>query len=820
MVQLVTPSEEDFRLWTPPMFLPVLAFLGGIAFDQYLTRLILPVCILIPISVLGYLIWRKKTRVSFWLLMFLAFAGGMVHHYQANHLFPAHHIRNFVREDSSVKPPVVTLTARVLSSAMINQAQKTFPYQSKVNIKTRFLADVEQITIGETSSPTAGLVEISIPGMFDQYHPGQEIKAHGRLVSTKFPRADFPLPSNFNYYENNRIFTRLLANSAQDITMISNNKLRVESILERARQTAQGLLMRNELPAGEYASGLLTAVVLGNRYHVQNEVNQAMINIGAAHMLAVSGFNLAMLAAGLWWVCSVTGVSRKATTIIVIFSALVFTTLTDFQPSIVRAMIMIVIVCFGSLFNKPANILNSLAVAALVLLLLDPNQLFNPGFQLSFTSTLGLVVLAGPIYHFFFVPIIPQLTDPNDPRLTNHYWLIWNYSLDKFKILFCASIAAGLGALPLVMHHFNILSLIGPVTSVVLCPLVTLLTLTGFAQMILALAVPAIGLLLAHLNNFLCGLMGAISMFLAKLPGVYVDVPPPAWYLVFLYFGVIFYSLLGQKNRPFKTSWRKPVLLVLIAVYLAGWISTAQSKKSWVYVAGGSEGQMLAVHTGRELVFIDCGASRSGKVAEFARQVSCQFFSKPAAVILTSPDQQFFNDLWSLADQNPRLEVFLPSGFNERLASGYEPVKKLLADPALHKQTISTGAEIRFRETKLTVLYPPSNLPAESTENDAVILVHSGKLNIIVASKLNSYAANAISRNFKNVRADVLILNAITTPGTGLEEFLAQLHPQKLIVTGHLTLTKSTSYRQLAKKYTCELIEPSKRGGYVVEDKN
>jgi competence protein ComEC len=490
MFQVLLPAEEDRRHETIPMFFPVVGFIGGIAAAHNVPERIWPWIVLMGIALSGYFIHRQKTRRGFIFLIALAMAAGAVHHYRVNRLLPNHHIRNFVWEDSSLRTPEMKLTAWVAAPAVINQPEKMFPYHSQPRIRTRLLIEAENLSFDGRTVPVTGRVEVTLPGIVDRFSPGQLLRITGQLTSTQRTQSDFPFPSNFNYYEDNLIFVRMSLQSAHEISICSEDQLRTEAILARIRQVGRSLLLGNELPGGESERGLLNAVVLGNRYQVQNELNEAFVNIGAAHMLAVSGFNLAMLAGAIWGLCSLTGISRRATMILVILSSLVFTAVTDFQPSIIRATIMVIILSLGGLLNKKPNALNSLAVAAFLILLLNPNQLFNPGFQLSFMATLGLILLSGPIYHFLFTPDIPNLINPLDPRQTRSFWILWNFGVDMLRSAFCASLAAGIAALPLVMVHFHLLSLMGPVTTLLLLVPVTVLTLTGFAQMVIALLLP------------------------------------------------------------------------------------------------------------------------------------------------------------------------------------------------------------------------------------------------------------------------------------------------------------------------------------------
>jgi competence protein ComEC len=815
MFQVLPPTEEDRRHETLPMFFPTVGFIGGIAASQNFPERFWPWMVLTAVAVCGYFVYRKKTQIVFWCLIVLAMAAGGLHHYLGNYALPSHHIRNFVREDSDLRTPEVKLTAWVAGPATINQPEKTFPYHTQPRIRTRMLVEAEKIFFDGRTVPVTGQVEVTLPGMVDRFHPGQLLRITGQLASTKSTASDFPFPSNFSYYEDNLIFARMTLNSVKAISVRSEDQFRAEAVLARVRQVGQSLLLGHELPGGESERGLLNAVVLGNRYQVQNGLNEAFVNIGAAHMLAVSGFNLAILAGGIWGLCSLTGISRRATMITIIISSLMFTALTDFQPSIIRATIMVIILSLGGLLNKQPNALNSLAVAAVLILLLNPNQLFNPGFQLSFMATLGLILLSNPIYHFLFTPDIPTLINPQDSRQTSSFWITWNFGADMVRSAFAASLAAGIAALPLVMVHFHLLSLLGPVTTILLLIPVSILTLTGFAQMVIALLLPGPAALLGQFNTALCAGLSWLTLHLAKLPGVSFDVPPPSWFLILAYFFAVFYSVVKIPGSTIRFKWRSIPILLVIVIYLTGWPAGSATARPWVYLAGFSEGQTATVCSGGNLLLIDCGSPKTGQVGQLARSVACRFIATPSAVVLTCPDQEFFNDLWSLTAGNPQVNVFVPFSFNSSLARQYQPVDIFLSDSTLHREKISAGTRIGINETQISVLYSPADLSG----GGAVLLIPLETRNVVVGSIITPQACRMICTTYPRLRADTLVINGSSDTSPGLEGLIAHLQPRRLALTGRPTFNKTLWYQAAAKKLQFQFIPVARQGGLLIEDK-
>jgi len=820
MGKYTSPLEEDRQFWTSPIFFPILAFIAGIGISEYYPLVPYSAYFGIPVGLAAYFSTKKRAQLSLIGLVAICFSAGSLHYACFNRVLPSDHIKNFVPDDRKGAVPKVHLTGWVYTPAETSWPEKTFPYHSDPSLRTRFLVQAQEIRIGQTDYPATGLVQVTLPGMIDCYYPGQQIKITGRLSSTDVPVSDFPFPGQAHYSQHNGIFARLYADSPEDIAILSTRESGLDVLLNKGRQFARSLLLGNDQPRGESTTGLLMALILGDRYRMQNELNQAMIKIGAAHFLAVSGFNLAVLAGGFWFLCSCVGLSRKITTVVIILTTLVYAFLTDLQPSVVRATVMIVIISLGTLFRKETNALHSLTVAALVLLVINPNQLFNPGFQLSFASCLGLILLAGPLYRFMFVPkeipLIQQVqTSPGSFRV------IFQLLVRGIEIAFCSSIAAGIATIPLVMVYFKFISLMGPISSVVLFIPSVVLTMAGFVQLVMAIFFPLVGGFLAYINDYVCQGFTFLAMNLSKIPGSSFDVPPPAWYLTAGYFAIIFYPVLDRHARPFLASFRLPLLLVVIAIYLGTWLWGQDRNRAWVYVPADSEGQAVMVYTGQDLLLVDCGAWSTGKLGELVRSASCRFMTQPQAVVLTTPSQQYFNDLWSIRDQNPQIQVFTTPGFDRIPANPNDPVK-ILHQSGLNMTSVTVGDEVSAGKVKINPLFPPKLSKEEDfllsdMNRTGVVLVEQVEMKTVIGTCLNSRICSLLSRNYPDLRADTLIFGSGSQRGGSLERLIAQLRPKQIVISGRLRSDTRQWYQSLSKKVRVQVRFAADERGVLIE---
>src|SRR5205814_4966517 len=144
------------------------------------------------------------------------------------------------------------------------------------------------------------------------------------------------------------------------------------------------------------SAGLLGGLVLGNRTALPADVQDAFRSAGVFHILAVSGFNVALLAGAVWTLVRAVGGGRRAAAGIGIAAVLGFAAVVGPEPSVIRATIMGVLVLGAVLLDREASVTNSQALAGLAILAVRPADLLDPGFQLSFAATAGIVVAPLP----------------------------------------------------------------------------------------------------------------------------------------------------------------------------------------------------------------------------------------------------------------------------------------------------------------------------------------------------------------------------------------------------------------------------------------
>jgi competence protein ComEC len=321
--------------------------------------------------------------------------------------------------------------------------------------------------LGPPPEGLCGMVELRVPHAV-RLVKGDRLQLRGRLrpmVGSRNPGTD----SSRLRLLSRGIGARIYADGGSMVLLSPGEP----SLLERSRREARRLLESAIAPGA--GRQIVQALVLGDRHSVAPEVRRSFARAGISHLLAVSGLHLTLLAGGLLLLIRRTLLYvpplarrldvRQAAVPVALAAALGYTLLTGAAPSTTRACIMAAACLFGLSSGRPPDLVRPLSLAALALLVIDPLNLFRPGFQLSFMAVVGIGAVAAR----------------GQPR-------------GRLAALALTTLTATLVTAPVVAFHFHMVSLAGLLTNLVAIPLTTFVLLPlSLCGTVLGLLCPAAG---------------------------------------------------------------------------------------------------------------------------------------------------------------------------------------------------------------------------------------------------------------------------------------------------------------------------------------
>src|SRR4030095_8430301 len=209
---------------------------------------------------------------------------------------------------------------------------------------------------------------------------------------------------------------------------------------------------------GEYLKGL----VLGEKSNISTEIKENFINDRVAHIIAVSGLNVAYVLIIIWALLIFIPVKQNYKIFISILLLIFYMNLTGNTPSIVRATIMASVFLLARVFERKTNSYNVIAFAALVILLIAPRQLFDAGFILSFSAILSIII---------FYPVIDKWLNSFSWYANINSEKITGKSLKFILALFFGTLAAQIGTLPITAIMFKKISVVSLIANLFAIPL-------------------------------------------------------------------------------------------------------------------------------------------------------------------------------------------------------------------------------------------------------------------------------------------------------------------------------------------------------------
>ncbi len=244
-------------------------------------------------------------------------------------------------------------------------------------------------------------------------------------------------------------------------------------------------------------AGVVIAMIMGDTGYITPQTITAFNNSGAAHLLAVSGFNVSLWTAFIIAFLTVFAVGGKLANILSMGFLVFFSALTGFCPSIVRASVMLAVILAAPVFKRRGDALNSLGLAVFAITAVNPFAVLSVGFQLSVTATLGIVTL-GQTMMGAFANKTASLRFPLVKRLIRY-----------FADIVIITLTAFVSTLPIMVEVFGRVSLIAPVTNLCVIGLSSLITMFGGTGVLFsysAVFAPVANLWFA-ISNLLSGLV-------------------------------------------------------------------------------------------------------------------------------------------------------------------------------------------------------------------------------------------------------------------------------------------------------------------------
>ena len=493
----------------------------------------------------------------------------------------------------------------------------------------------------------------------------------------------------------------------------------------------QKMLRQMEAHVAAPYCGILQGITLGDRSSLDKDLQEAFVRSGTFHILAISGLNVSMVAALLYFLLRLLRFPLRLRAGLTIIWVIFYAALAGGGPSVVRAGIMTSLFLGALILEREVDIANTLALSALLILLWNPLHLLEAGFQLTFAATLGILLLI----HAF-----PMTSLPRPLR-----WLLNSLGV---------SAAATSATLPILAYHFHRASLIGILANLPIVPLSGIVTAIGLIYALLSLFLSSGLHWLAHLLQILIVFMARLARFFASLPGASFQLYGPSLAMILLYYGSLFSAWNWRKARwPKFTCF---ICLFLLSSLLGTKLYHSQHRTDLRVTfldVGQGDCALLELPAGRSML-IDGGGSRQADF-DVGEQVVRPYLlhrwvGKLDHIALSHPHPDHLRGLIAVLRDFKVKEVWEGKGAPDLPL--YLEFRKCLEEKGVPLQSYTAGKSLNDPPLHVAVLHPsrpylkgsPRGAFSDENNNSLVLRISYGAIRFLFPGDIEAEAENRI----------------------------------------------------------------------------
>jgi len=706
------------------------------------------------------------------------------------HQTKANDIRVLVGDESKL----ATIRGLIITEPYINKNRNwEFARFKFTDPASSFYLKVREVKAIPGWAKAAGTVRVQVDGPVLDLKDGDNIQAYCRLDRFSPPTN----PGQFDtakYLARKNVFIATSVTSRDGIKLLESPRGGIFTKVKRKiRQTATQALLGN-LSLEDRSRGLLEALLLGYRGNIDSSTYRAFRKTGLLHFISLSGLHVGILVWIIWRLCQAAGLMKPARATICIIAIGIFLMTVPPRAPIQRAAIICFVFCVSSFFRRHSNRLNTLSLAAIILLLIRPTALFEAGWQLSFSTVLGILFFTRWIGNFLH------------EKTGNRFWNIASGDV-KFlthitkrlgkgvMTIFSIGLAAWLGGAGIALYHFHTITPLTALWTVFAFPLVLGILTVGFLKIILSFLLPTVALGLGIIVDFLSISMIWIvehiaswdisEILIGKVPGVVI-----ICYYGFVLFATFVYFWGALMKRPLlKKAIYTVIVLVMIAFLCATkWQRTHRDNLVITCLDVGHGQAILAQLPGKANILFDAGSLHKSDIggriiAPFLDYIG---INKIDAIIISHNDIDHINGIPRIAEHCEVGGLYANDAFFDK-ADGWGTAKFLnecLSEKGLKIQRLDEDLNLSS-SANIKILWPGKevckNEDLGDNDKSLVALLEFAGTKLLLCSDIEKFAQKELLRLYPDLKADIVVVPHHGSVNTLEANFLGKLDADILI---------------------------------------
>lgn len=728
---MIENSQFDFRdplTLTPPrrpLVWAATALAAGIVFDNFLeielstwlAFLLVGVAVSFVTTVRQFSFRFASASV---LLLILAI-GGTRHHFFSQ-VRGERNIRRYAEPESKS----ARIVGVISSSIEIVESERGPRIPPWMEVDTsRFTLRCEHLENGPDWTAVSGHLRVNVNGHLVHTQVGDRIELLGDIAVS----GPVKNPGGFNfqnYLDRQGVDALMRVSHPQAITFLEDSghwRWMIPRFREAVRAEIRSVFVQH---LSKKSKTIALSILLGDRSQLNAEMRDRFAESGTMHLLAISGLHVGILAGLLAAVCRLLNCSPRTTAIALIFVIVLYATITNHRPPVLRATMLIVVIVLGTLGSRRIDGFHVLAFCAGVLLLWKPSDLFDIGAQLSFLAVGAILWSSSALRFDPFKGNLEGIPVSERWRFLERLRPVGSFIFRGYVV----TAAIWFATLPLTISTFHLVAPIGFALNILLIPWVAVILCLGYLLILFGILVPGLVGIVAGSFDWTVQVLLSVVSWAHELPfGHFFSPGVPVWWLIGFYLLIaMVWQLYGSEMVP-RRSWYALLIWVVVGVSLGSIPPQREGLRYTILSVGHGLATVIELPTG-ETILYDSGTFGNGRRAE--RTVEQYLWSRRItqidAVIVSHADHDHFSGLFGLLERFPVGTMIITQPFLDFQQRSVQDLCEAASEYKIPLHIVSAGDEIASSErngidaVRMKVLHPESEFHSMHDNANSIVL--------------------------------------------------------------------------------------------------
>ena len=803
-----------------PLFLPVLAYCLGIVSGNLIASINLPLILLacsILLSIIFHFCGYKLKAVTYCLILFSFFCFGNFRYMQSYYCYNNKHIIRYCQSEdlniASLRGVIIEQPKLRLSKGALSEFD--FMKQNGMSFRLR----CESIKVNNKWQPVSGIIQVYTGEPMLELSQGMDLQLTGNLYSRQTFANRSPV-----YCRRSRIIAACSVDNNESVQILPSTDMSAwnTSYLTRIRNNLQRRLGMSSYQLETDPDSILAALLLGQRAGISSDVKEAFIAGGTMHFLSLSGLHVGMLTGLVWLIIRPFRISRFWQGAVPALLTLAFMLIVPARAPVLRAGIISIFFCLGYIVRRKSSPVNLLLLSAFLILIFRPLDIFDAGFQLSFSIVLALVIITPSVFADVF-------RDPEKIRLVDYYempllddrpWHIRYFVLARkfISAMLIVSIVAWVVSLPLIAWHFNRVSWFAPINSMLMAIPVAFTMLAGLLKIVVSLLLPVCSNMLEPVFNMPGRFLIWLAQFQADIPLTCENVASvPVWLLI-VYLVVLSSNLCFAFIKQYLyLRWSFCVMIMCLAVFifLAPFHFKTEKLRLHFLPVGHGCASIIELPDGSTMLY-DCGSYDNFSLGEYAvvpylRRLGCNSIN---AAFISHSDLDHYSALPDVAQRIPIDTMLVPVGFGKHFTVSDKKFMELMNNGLTDIDFLQIGDRLYIGNIEIDILWPRNSQHDTPNESSMVIKIISSEKSILLCGDITPEVMLQLLREEIDLSADIMLLPHHGELSDVLQDFVDAVSPSTAILSAR---TPSDNKLHTLQRLCPELLQVTAGNPVVIE---